>query len=252
MPAVFVGHGNPMNAIERNAYSAAWRALGEVLPRPRAIVVVSAHWYIEGVAVTAMVQPRTIHDFYGFPPQLYEVVYPAPGDPELAAELIGELKPLDIAADGSWGLDHGAWSVLVHMYPSAEVPVVQLAIDARQPPRYHWDVGARLNFLRERGVLVLASGNIVHNLQRMDFNARSTADWAARFDAHVWEALQRGDRDALVDYSKHADARMAVPTPDHYYPLLYVAGLRREDEPISSPVDGFDAGSISMRAVRVG
>ncbi len=241
-----------MNAIETNRFSQAWHALGAALPRPRAIVCISAHWYINKAAVTAMTRPRTIHDFYGFPRPLYEVAYPAAGDPELARDIARELKPLAVAADESWGLDHGTWSVLLHMYPEVDIPVVQFAIDATKPPEHHWDLGARLGFLRDREILVLGSGNIVHNLRRIDFQATQTPEWASRFDAHTWHALQHDERHALLNYKLHPDGRIAVPTPDHYLPLLYIAALRREGEAIVSPVEGFDAGSISMRAIRVG
>jgi 4,5-DOPA dioxygenase extradiol len=252
MPAVFVGHGSPMNAIEDNRYSRAWKALGEALPRPRAILVVSAHWFIPSTAVTAMALPRTIHDFSGFPQELYGVRYPAHGDPELAAEVAALLAPLPVALDARWGLDHGAWSILRHAYPDADVPVVQLSIDETKPPAFHYELGAGLSALRERGVLVIGSGNVVHNLELIHFGATTPYDWAVRFDDHVRIALERRDDAALVEYQKNADAAIAAPDPDHYYPLLYIAGIRRADDSLRFLTDGIDARSISMRAFQVG
>ncbi|HEY5425741.1 MAG TPA: 4,5-DOPA dioxygenase extradiol [Candidatus Tumulicola sp.] len=252
MPAMFVGHGSPMNAIESNGYSQSWRAAGEALPRPKAIVVVSAHWYADGAAVTAMDRPRTIHDFYGFPRDLYAVQYPAQGSPDLAARIARLASPFEVSLDQAWGLDHGAWSVLVHLFPAADIPVVQLAIDARQPAAFHWELGAALAPLRDEGVLILGSGNIVHNLRMADFGARGGYDWALRFDEYARAAIQAGDRDALVRYERHPDGSLAVPTPEHYLPLLYVVSLRREGETVTTVVDGIEAGSLSMRSVRIG
>jgi 4,5-DOPA dioxygenase extradiol len=252
MPAAFVGHGNPMNAIERNVYSEAWHALGERLPRPSAVLVVSAHWFVRGVAVTANERPRTIHDFYGFPRELYDVSYDAPGDPALARRISEMLGTLDVALDESWGLDHGAWSVLVHLYPEADVPVLQLSLDATKSADFHWSIGAALAPLRDDGVLVLGSGNVVHNLRMADFGASGGYDWARRFDRSVAEALDRGDRETLVRYDVASDGRLAVPTPEHYLPLLYVAALRVPGEPLETVVEGLEAGSLSMRSILVG
>ncbi|MGZ3498727.1 MAG: 4,5-DOPA-extradiol-dioxygenase [Vulcanimicrobiaceae bacterium] len=252
MPALFIGHGNPMNALADTPYGRAWNALGRTLPRPRAILTVSAHWYIEGTAVTAMAHPPTIHDFGGFPQALYDVRYPAPGDPRLAAQIAQSLAPTNVHLDSEWGLDHGAWSVLVHTHPDADIPVLQLSIDMTQPPAFHFELGSRLAPLRERGVLIVGSGNVVHNLRRMDFRARDPFEWSVRFDDYVREAFGTGDMRALVEYTKHPDARLAVPTPEHYLPLLFVAGLRQSGEPAGTIIEGFDAGSISMRAFRVG
>lgn len=252
MPALFLGHGSPMNAIAGTRYGRAWEDLGRTLPRANAILAVSAHWYIEGTAITAMAHPPTIHDFGGFPQALYDVRYPAPGDPQLAAEIAESLVPVDVHLDTEWGLDHGTWSVLMHTHPKADVPVLQLSIDMMQPPAFHLWMGTRLAPLRERGILVVGSGNVVHNLRRMDFRARDPFEWAARFDDYVREAFGTGDAQALVEYAKHPDSRLAVPTPEHYLPLLFVAGLRQNDEPAISVIDGFDAGSISMRSFRVG
>jgi 4,5-DOPA dioxygenase extradiol len=252
MPVLFVGHGNPMNAIERNAYSDAWRAAGEAIASPSGVVVVSAHWYRSGVAVTAMDRPRTIHDFYGFPPELYAVRYPAPGSPELAKRVAALAAPIDVSLDTAWGFDHGAWSVLVHLLPPAEVPVIQLAIDARQPAEFHWNLGAMLAPLRDEAVLIVGSGNVVHNLRLADFGFAGGYDWAVQFDELLRAAVDAGDRDALVDYPRHPGAMLAVPTPDHYLPLLYAAALRRPGESVTTVVDGMEAGSLSMRSIRLG
>ena len=253
LPALFIGHGSPMNAIEDTPYSRAWKALGQKLPRPSAIACISAHWFTRGTMVTAMERARTIHDFGNFPKQLHEMQYPAPGSPELAGEIVNLLAPVPVKLDTAWGLDHGAWSVLVHMYPKADVPVVQISVDADKPPQAHFDLGSRLAALRESGVLVTATGNVVHNLAYMDFNRRQPYDWAARFDAHVRTALESRDNGALVNYEQHPDAPLAAPDPDHFLPLLYVAGIRRPDDALTWIVDGgLDMGSVSMRAFQVG
>ena len=252
MPVVFFGHGSPMNTLARNAYTEAWRKIGEAIPAPKAIVCVSAHWYTEGTAVTAMSLPRTIHDFYGFPQALFDVRYPAPGKPELAGRLRDLLAPVDVALDDSWGLDHGTWSVLKHAYPAADVPVVQVSIDGTQPPRFHYDIARRLAPLRDEGILVAGSGNVVHNLRLMRPGAQAF-DWAVRFNESIREALAARDHATLVEFEKlGADARLSVPTPEHYLPLLYVAGLQREDESMTFPVDGYDLGSVSMLSAVAG
>jgi 4,5-DOPA dioxygenase extradiol len=255
MPALFVGHGNPLNAIGRNAWTRSWAALGAALPRPRAILAVSAHWYLPETAVTAMPAPRTIHDFAGFPPELSEVRYPAPGDPALAARVADLLSPMPVRLDRSWGLDHGTWSVLVHIFPAADVPVVQLAIDGTQPPESHRALGRRLAPLRDEGVLVVGSGNLVHNLHAYAWGKRHAEpyDWALRFEARARELLIAGEDDTLDDYKGLGeDALLSVPTPDHFLPLLYVLGLRRRSDDVSFPVGGIDGGSVSMLAVRFG
>jgi 4,5-DOPA dioxygenase extradiol len=254
MPALFVGHGSPLNALETNGYTEAWRAFGRQLPRPRALLVISAHWYFGATAVTAMSKPRTIHDFYGFPKELFEFVYPAMGDPDLAREVVELAKPHWMGLDrDQWGLDHGTWSVLAHIYPEADVPVVQLSINALRPLDYHLDLGARLAPLRDRGVMILASGNVVHNLGRVQWDQPDAAyDWAERFDDAVAEQLARGPRDILrlVD---HPDFRLAVPTPDHFIPLLYVAGLAvAEGGSVDALVRGYAMGSISMTCYGLG
>ncbi|HJQ23954.1 MAG TPA: 4,5-DOPA dioxygenase extradiol [Blastocatellia bacterium] len=255
MPAIFFGHGNPMNALLKNEYSAAWAQIGASLPRPRAVLCVSAHWYQPGTAVTANQQPRTIHDFGGFPRALYEVNYPAPGDPELAHRVAELLAPVPVQLDQRWGLDHGAWSVLCHVFPEADVPVVQLSLDETQAAAYHYELAARLAPLRDEGVLVLGSGNLVHNLHAYAWGRHGVEpfDWAVRFERQARALLLEGDHAPLINYETMGrDALLAAPTPDHYLPLLYVIALRRADEPVTFPVEGVDGGSVSMLAVRIG
>ena len=255
MPVLFVGHGNPMNAVQDTEWSRAWAALGRRLPKPRAVLAISAHWYLPGSAATAMAQPRTIHDFGGFPRELFEVQYRAPGDPELAGRLQELLAPVPVRADLSWGLDHGTWSVLRRIFPGADVPVVQLGIDETQAPAFHHEMGQRLAPLRDEGVLLLGSGNIVHNLHTYAWgrNPVEPFDWAARFEALVRDRILRGDTEALVDYALLGrDAELSVPTPEHYLPLLYVLGARGKDDAVSFPAEGMDGGSISMLSVQWG
>jgi 4,5-DOPA dioxygenase extradiol len=254
MPAAFVGHGTPMNALERNRYTDAWRAFGAAIPRPRAVLVVSAHWFVQVSAVTAMRQPRTIHDFYGFPPELFAVQYPAPGDPELAEEIIEVVKPSFVAPDvETWGLDHGTWSVLVHMFPEADVPVLQLSVNSIEPLGYHVDLGARLAPLRERGVLVLGSGNVVHNLRRLDWGSPDGAfDWARRFGDKVTEVLASRPAD-LAQLEGHPDYPAAVPILDHFAPALYLAGLADAAGDVVRPfVEGYAFGGLSMTCYALG
>ena len=255
MPTIFFGHGNPMNAIEQNAYSKRWEEIGRQLPRPRAILCVSAHWYLPGTLVTAMAKPRTIHDFGGFPRPLYEVRYPAPGDPELAKRVRTLLAPVDVELDQHWGLDHGTWSVLCHVFPEANVPVVQLSIDETQPAEFHYETGKRLGALREEDVLLIGSGNIVHNLHTFAWGRHPVEpfDWALRFEQRARELMLAGDEAPLVGYEQLGrDAMLSVPTPDHYLPLLYILGARREDDAVTFPVEGVDGGSVSMLTVRFG
>jgi 4,5-DOPA dioxygenase extradiol len=255
MPAIFFGHGNPMNAVSKNVYTAGWEAIGTSIPRPRAILAVSAHWYIPGCGVTVNAAPPTIHDFGGFPHELYEVNYPAPGSPELARRVKDLLAPLEVPLDESWGLDHGTWSVLTHVFPKADIPVVQLAIDERQPPSFHYELGKRLAPLRDERVLVVGSGNLVHNLHSYAWGRAGVHayDWASRFEQQVRGLFIEGDDASIVAYENLGrDAMLSVPTPDHYLPLLYVLGLRRENDLVSFPVQGVDGGSVSMLSIQLG
>jgi 4,5-DOPA dioxygenase extradiol len=254
-PAIFFGHGNPMNALQRNAWTESWSAIGARLPRPRAILAVSAHWYLPATLVTAAERPRTIHDFGGFPKELFEVRYPAPGDPALSRRVQELLRPTPVGLDDRWGLDHGTWSVLCHVYPSADIPVVQLSIDETQPPTFHYELARRLAPLREEGILILGSGNLVHNLHTYAWGRHPAEpfDWAVRFEKTARDLMLSNEHGPLVDYeSLGRDAVLSVPTPEHYLPLLYVMALRREGEPVTFPVEGVDGGSISMLTVQVG
>jgi 4,5-DOPA dioxygenase extradiol len=255
MPAIFFGHGNPMNALLGNEYTEGWAAIGKGIPRPLAVLSVSAHWYLPGTFVTAMPAPRTIHDFGGFPRELYEVKYPAPGSLELASRVQELLAPFTVGLDERWGLDHGTWSVLCHVFPEADVPVVQLSIDETQTARFHYELAKRLAPLRDEGVLILGSGNIVHNLHAYAWGRHvvEPLDWAARFDARARELMLANDHAPLVNYEQLGrDATLSAPTPDHYLPLLYVLAQQREGDDVSFPVEGFDGGSISMLSVQIG
>lgn len=248
MPVAFFGHGSPMNAIEHNHHTEAWHEFGRKVGRPRAVVVVSAHWLTQGTLATAMSRPRTIHDFYGFPSQLFDVQYPAPGSPEVADELVEVLSPTWVGKDmDSWGLDHGTWSVLCHMFPEADVPVVQLSIDSLKSFDEHFALGAALAPLATRGVLVVGSGNVVHNLGRLRWDAMGSGDaWAERFDQSVREIMAI-DPSELPRIVEHPDYSLAVPTPEHFIPLLYVAGLASAmSTPVSSMLEGCTMGSLSM------
>ncbi len=255
MPAIFFGHGNPMNALLENDYTRAWSAIGDTIPRPKAVIAVSAHWYIPVTVVTSVPHPRTIHDFGGFPRELYEVEYPAPGSPELASRVQDLLAPTSVELDERWGLDHGTWSVLRHLFPQADIPVVQLSIDETQPPDFHYEIGKRLARLRDEGVLIVGSGNIVHNLHTYAWGKHGVEafDWAVRFEKHARDLLLNGDYAPLIAYETLGrDAMLSIPTPEHYLPLLYVIAVSRESEQVSFPVEGVDGGSVSMLTVQFG
>lgn len=255
LPAVFFGHGNPMNALLENSYTEAWRRLGREIPRPRGILSISAHWYVPSIGVTLATAPKTIHDFGGFPAELYQVRYPAPGDPSLARRVQKLLAPLPVSLDETWGLDHGTWSVLRHVYPGADVPVVQLSIDETKPAAFHFELGKKLDLLRSEGVLIVGSGNLVHNLHAYAWGRRTVDpyDWAIRFETMAREMMVAGDYRPLIDYEALGrEAILSIPTPDHYLPLLYVLATRQDRETVAFPVEGVDGGSISMLAVKVG
>lgn len=254
MPAVFFGHGTPMNAVDHNRYTEAWRAFGVKAPRPQAILVISAHWFMNATAVTAMSHPKTIHDFYGFPEELSAIQYPAPGDPVLAQEVAEIVKPTWIGLDNdSWGLDHGTWSVLVHAFPDADIPVVQLSINALKPFDYHFELGAKLAPLRNRGVLIVGSGNVVHNLRAIDWDQPHTGfGWAERFGEHARSVMLSAPSD-LARLIEHRDFKLAAPTPDHFLPLAYIAGLASiGGGPADLLVDGYTMGSLSMASYTIG
>ena len=255
MPSVFLGHGNPMNALETNEYTQAWRRFGESVPRPRGILAISAHWYLPSLAVTGSSAPKTIHDFGGFPEELYNITYPAPGSPQLAREVQKLLLPLDVTMDEQRGLDHGTWAVLCHVFPDADIPIVQLSIDSSMNPQFHYETGCRLQSLRDEGILIVGSGNLVHNLHAYAWGRDKMPpyDWAVRFEETARNLITEGKDSSLVDYQRLGDdALLSVPTPDHYLPLLYILGLRREHETVSFPVEGFEGGSLSMLSVQIG
>lgn len=255
MPAIFFGHGNPMNALLRNSYTDGWAAIGNSLPKPKAVLAVSAHWYFPQTAVTAMPQPRTIHDFGGFPKELYEVQYPAPGNTELARRVQELLAPVKVLEDMRWGLDHGTWSVLCHVFPQADIPIVQLSIDETQPPEFHYELGRQLAPLRDEGVLIIGSGNLVHNLHTYAWGKHMVEpfDWAIRFEEQARASLLQADHAPLIAYeSMGRDAQLSIPTPEHYLPLLYVIATQRPGEPVTFPIEGVDGGSVSMLTVRIG
>ena len=255
MPVLFVGHGSPMNAITDNPYAARWSELGAVLPRPSAIVCVSAHWFTRGTGVTAMARPPTIHDFYGFPPELQNKQYPCPGDPQLAARVAELLEPIDVVLTEEWGLDHGGWSVLARMYPDADIPVVQLSMDGTQEPGWHYEAGRRLSPLRDEGVLILASGNVIHAGRGADgqIGEDGLYTWAASFHTRLVECIRGGDHEPVLDYESWVGGKQAAPTPEHFLPLLYILGLVQDEDDITFPVEGLErGGAISMLAVQAG
>jgi len=256
MPVLFVGHGSPMNGIEDNAASRTWEKLGQEIPVPKAVLVVSAHWYTKGTKITAMTAPPTIHDFGGFPKELFAVQYPAPGDPKLAAETKGLIHTVPVELDHEWGLDHGAWTILRRMYPKANIPVLQLSIDYSKGPQFHYDLARELAGLRRKGVLILGSGNMVHNLRMVDWNMIHTDkgfDWAYQINDRFKQLITEKDHKALIQYEKLGrEAQMAIPTPDHYLPLLYTLGLQTGRDGVSFFNDYATGGSLTMTSVRIG
>lgn len=255
MPVIFFGHGNPMNAVSDNAYTRGWAALGAAISRPEAVLCISAHWYLPATLVTAVPTPRMIHDFGGFPRALYEVQYPAPGSPDLARRVQTLLPSVNVGLDDLWRLDHGTWSVLCHVFPNADIPIVQMSIDETKPAAYHYELANRFAPLRDEGVLIVGSGNLVHNLHAYAWGQQRVEpyDWAARFEERARGLLLARDHAPLVAYETLGrDAMLSIPTPDHYLPLLYVIALQQEGDTVAFPVEGFDGGSISMTAVQIG
>jgi len=256
MPVLFLGHGSPMNAIEENEFIQGFRRVSSEIERPKAILCISAHWETRGTMVTSMEQPKTIHDFGGFPPELYAVKYPAPGSPELAKETKELIKATDVHLDDKWGLDHGAWSVIKHMYPKADVPVIQLSLDSSRGARHHYTLGKELIRLRERGVLIVGSGNLIHNLQRLAWgrlNERFAYDWAYEAGSRINQYILDGNHDELINYSKQGkEIQLSIPTPEHFLPLLYILALQNKGDGITLFNDQPVAGSLSMTSVKIG
>ena len=254
MPVLFVGHGSPMNAIETNVYSLAWEELGTKLPKPHAILCISAHWLTDGTFVHISETPKTIHDFWGFPRELYEVRYRCPGAPTVAKEIQSLVAKTDVKPDTEWGLDHGTWTVMRRLFPNADVPVFQMSIDHTKPSDFHYGIGKDLAALRKRGVLIVGSGNIVHNLRVMHYDPDAKPyDWAVEFDELTKQLIAAGDHRSLIAYEKFGKvASLAVPTPDHYWPLLYTIALQEDSEPVSFAIEGITNGSISMRTIIIG
>jgi 4,5-DOPA dioxygenase extradiol len=250
-PALFVGHGSPMNGIEDNVFARGWADLGRALPHPRAILVISAHWLTKGTFVHVAERPKTIHDFFGFPQELYDMTYDCPGASSVAQAITNEIKMPPITPDTEWGIDHGTWIVLARMFPKADIPVFQISIDFSQGATFHYELGKKLRYLRERGILIMASGNIVHNLGNISFEANAKPfDWAIEFDEKSKDLIEKGDHQSLIAYKKLGEAAaIAIPTPDHYFPLLYTLGLQEKTDTLSFPIEGITNGSIAMRAV---
>lgn len=249
MPAIFLGHGKPINALLKNGYTERWRSIGEQIPKPKAILAISAHWYVPETGVTVSTAPRTIHDFGGFPPELFRVQYPAQGDPQLARRVQQLLAPVPVTLDNRWGLDHGTWSVLVHAYPKADIPVVQLSINDTEPASFHFELGKKLAPLREEGILIVGSGNLVHNLHSYAWGRYlpEPYDWAIKFEEEARQMMLAGDFKPLVNYEQLGPAALlSIPTPDHYLPLLYVIATQQRGENITFPVEGVDGGSIDV------
>lgn len=257
MPVLFLGHGSPMNAIEDNEFSRGWKDIGKTLPSPRAILCISAHWETKGTFLTAMEKPRTIHDFGGFPQQLFDVQYPAPGSPELAGEAKGTVTKTVIGLDEQWGLDHGAWSVIKHLYPGADVPVVQMSLDYMQAPQYHYELAAELSKLRQKGILIIGSGNMVHNLRMVAWDKIREPefgfDWAIEANDKMKKYILEGNHKPLIGYQSQGKSfDLAIPTPDHYLPLLYTLALQDKNEPVAFFNDKPVMGSLTMTSVKIG
>lgn len=257
MPVLFLGHGNPMNAIEENQFVKGFREAGKGIPKPKAIICISAHWETRGTLVTAMNNPRTIHDFGGFPKELFEVQYPAPGSPELAKKTSELITKTEVGMDHKWGLDHGAWSVIKHLYPEADVPVIQMSIDYTKPAQYHYELAAQLAELRDKGVLIIGSGNNVHNLRRVAWDKADEEsygyDWAIEANELMKKYINSGDHKSLINYGAQGSSfKLAIPTPEHYLPLIYTLGLKTESDATTMYNDVLFAGSLSMLSVRFG
>lgn len=257
MPALFVGHGTPMNAIEDNVFSKEWKRLGREIPRPKVVLCISAHWFIQGTYVTHVSHPKTIHDFGGFPPELFAVQYPAPGSPELAVQIHEASEAPKVQLDQNWGLDHGTWSILKHMYPDADIPVLQLSIDNQMPAQFHYDLGKRLAALRRQGVLIIGSGNMVHNLRMLEFKRINEVgygfDWALEMNEFCKRQILNGDHQPLIDYEKFGKpALLAVPTPEHFYPMLYTLGLQEKGEAVTLFNDAAVGGAATMTSIKIG
>jgi len=253
MPVLFVGHGSPMNAIENNEFTEGWKNVIGAIPRPEAVLCISAHWETRGTSVTTVPQPRTLHDFSGFPAELSAVQYPAPGHPELAKEIMAMITTTKVAADERWGLDHGCWSVLKHMFPLADVPVIQLSLDHYQPTKYHYDLGKELRVLRKKGILILGSGNMVHNLRLIGWNMLAAGfGWAEEANETLKKLISGGEHHQLINYQALGKAvQLAIPTPEHYLPLLYILGLKEENEKITFFNDKLVMGSLSMTSLLI-
>lgn len=257
MPVLFIGHGSPMNGIEDNEFSARWKNMAKEIPTPAAVLVVSAHWFSKGTRITAMDFPKTIHDFGGFPQALFDVQYPAPGNPALAMETVSLIQSAHVELDHDWGLDHGTWTVVKHMYPEANIPVLQLSIDYTKPPQYHYDLAKELYGLRKKGVLIIGSGNMVHNLRMVSWqninNPGFGFDWALKMNDTFKQLISDGDYKPLINYERlGAEARLAIPTPEHYLPLLYTLGLKGSKDNVSFFNDKAVAGSLTMTSVKIG
>jgi 4,5-DOPA dioxygenase extradiol len=256
MPVLFVGHGSPMNVIEENEFVESWRAIGKTLPKPKAILCISAHWETRGTFVTAMENPKTIHDFGGFPKALYEIQYPAPGSPELAVKIKDNIKRTSVELDDQWGLDHGCWSVLKQMFPLANIPVIQLSLDHYQSARYHYELGKELSYLRNEGILIIGSGNLVHNLRMIDWEHIEEPgvgyDWAIDANEKMKNYILSNDHESLINYrSQGRSFDLAIPTPEHFLPLLYILALKDENENVSFSNNKCVGGSLSMTSIKI-